>query len=125
MDSAPTCRRQVLQLELVAVVAVDSTGPLRLRPAMTTLEHRPHTALLVLDVEHDVVGSAHERDARGALARGCDTVLVSDARTTEDQSQVGAASPDLVIAHTDRSWTCQRAPGRTAGTVPNAPVVFG
>src|SRR6185437_13613981 len=30
---------------------------------MTTLENRPKTALLVVDVQNDVVGGAHERDA--------------------------------------------------------------
>src|SRR5258708_22311622 len=31
--------------------------------AMTTLENRPHTALVVVDVQNGVVGGAHERDA--------------------------------------------------------------
>ncbi|HWE67560.1 MAG TPA: cysteine hydrolase family protein [Acidimicrobiales bacterium] len=30
---------------------------------MTTLEHRPHTALLVVDVQNDVVKGSHDRDA--------------------------------------------------------------
>lgn len=30
---------------------------------MTTLENRPHSALLVIDVQNDVVDGAHERDA--------------------------------------------------------------
>ena len=30
---------------------------------MTTLSDRPNTALLVIDVQNDVVGNAHERDA--------------------------------------------------------------
>jgi nicotinamidase-related amidase len=30
---------------------------------MTTLSDRPHTALLVIDVQNDVVAAAHERDA--------------------------------------------------------------
>lgn len=30
---------------------------------MTTLEDRPHTALLVVDVQNGVVGGAHQRDA--------------------------------------------------------------
>ena len=29
---------------------------------MTTLDNRPHTALLVVDVQHGVVGEAHDRD---------------------------------------------------------------
>ncbi len=53
----------------------------------------------------------------GALARGYDATLVSDAHTTEDLSQWGAPAPDLVIAHTNMYWSHQTAPGRTAGTV--------
>lgn len=37
----------------------------------------------------------------GAIARGYDATLVSDAHTTEDLSPYGAPSPDLVIAHTN------------------------
>jgi nicotinamidase-related amidase len=175
---------------------------------MSTLEDRPNTALVVVDVQNGVVAAAHERDAvvaniarlvdrarsagapvvwvqqtdedlpagsdewrivpelspdgsepviaksygdsfedtelepvlaglgvgrllvagaqtdqcvrstlHGALVRGYDTVLVSDAHTTEDNTSWGAPAPDLVIAHTNLYWTYQEAPGRTAGTV--------
>jgi nicotinamidase-related amidase len=60
----------------------------------------------------------------GALARGYDAALVSDAHTTEDQSEWGAPPPDQVIAHTNLYWTDQTAPGRTAGTVKTADVDF-
>jgi len=60
----------------------------------------------------------------GAFARGYDAVLVSDAHTTEDLTQWGAPSPDLVIAHTNMYWSGQAAPGRTAGTVASAGVGF-
>jgi nicotinamidase-related amidase len=60
----------------------------------------------------------------GALVRGYDTTLVSDAHTTEDQTQWGAPPPDKVIAHTNLYWTYQTAPGRTAGTVATAEVDF-
>jgi nicotinamidase-related amidase len=60
----------------------------------------------------------------GALARGYDATLVSDAHTTEDQSQWGAPPPDQVIAHTNLYWTYQTAPGRTAGTVATEEVSF-
>jgi nicotinamidase-related amidase len=183
---------------------------------MTTLENRPNTALLVVDVQNGVVEGAHERDAvvanidslvgkarqeevpvvwvqhsddglergsdswqivpelapdeaeplveknygdsfedtpletvladrgvgrlvvvgaqtdacirstlHGALARGYDAILVSDAHTTEDQTAWGAPPPDQVIAHTNLYWTYQRAPGRTAGTVVTKDVDFG
>ena len=182
---------------------------------MTTLENRPNTALLVVDVQNGVVEVAHERDAvvanvgslvekarreqvpvvwvqhsdeelargsdnwrivpeltpgdteplveknygdafedttletvlsglgigrlvvvgaqteecirstlHGALVRGYDTILVSDAHTTEDNTSWGAPTPDLVIAHTNLYWTYQTAPGRTAGTVETEEVDF-
>ena len=182
---------------------------------MTTLENRPNTALLVVDVQNGVVAEAHERDAvvanvgslvekarqeqvpvvwvqhsdeglargsdewrivpelrpaeaearleksygdsfedtaledvlagegvgrlvvvgaqtdacirstlHGALARGYDATLVSDAHTTEDQTEWGAPPPDQVIAHTNLYWTYQTAPGRTAGTVTTQAVDF-
>jgi hypothetical protein len=50
----------------------------------------------------------------GAFVRGYDTTLVSDAHTTEDQTQWGAPPPDQVIAHTNLYWQDQAAPGRTA-----------
>ena len=183
---------------------------------MTTLENRPHTALLVVDVQNGVVAQGHERDAvvanvgslvekarreevpvvwvqhsddeiikgsdgwrivpelapgateplveknygdsfedstlesvlsglgvgrlvvvgaqtdacvrstlHGALARGYDATLVSDAHTTEDQTAWGAPPPDQVIAHTNLYWSYQTAPGRTAGTVETKNVDFG
>ena len=175
---------------------------------MTTLENRPSTALLVVDVQNGVVEGAHERDAvvknvgtlverarrehvpvvwvqhsdegltrgsddwrivpeltpsdteqlveksfgdsfedttlesvlaelavgrlvvvgaqtdacirstlHGALVRGYDTTLVSDAHTTGDLTDWGAPPPDQVIAHTNLYWSYQTAPGRTAATV--------
>jgi len=183
---------------------------------MSTLENRPNTALIVIDVQNGVVAAAHERDAvvanvgrlvekarreripvvwvqhfddglergsdgwrivpeltpgeaeplveksygdsfestnletvlsrlgvgrlvvvgaqtdacirstlHGAFARGYDVTLVSDAHTTEDQTQWGAPPPDKVIAHTNLYWTYQTAPGRTAGTVETKDVDFG
>ena len=183
---------------------------------MTTLENRPNTALLVVDVQTGVVDGAHERDAvvanvaslvekarqeqvpvvwvqhsdeglaqrerrvadrpradpddaeplveksygdsfedtalesvlaelgvgrlvvvgaqtdacirstlHGAFARGYDATLVSDAHTTEDQTEWGAPPPEQVIAHTNLYWTYQTAPGRTAGTVETKDVDFG
>jgi nicotinamidase-related amidase len=60
----------------------------------------------------------------GAFARGYDATLVGDAHTTEDQSEYGAPSPDLVIAHTNLYWNYQSAPGRKAGTVETKDVDF-
>jgi len=91
----------------------------------TTLE----TVLAGLGVGRLVVTGA-QTDAcirstlHGALARGYDATLVSDAHTTEDQTAWGAPPPDKVIAHTNLYWTYQTAPGRTAGTVKTDDVDF-
>lgn len=183
---------------------------------MTTLENRPNTALLVIDVQNGVVAGAHERDAvvanvgslvekarkeqvpvvwvqhsddhiargsddwrivselapgdaeplveknyadsfenttlesvlsrlgvgrlvvtgaqtdecirstlHGAIVRGYDALLVSDAHTTEDGTEWGAIPPDQIIAHTNMYWTNHAAPGRTAGTAQTKDVSFG
>jgi nicotinamidase-related amidase len=60
----------------------------------------------------------------GAIARGYDAILVSDAHTTEDHTQWGAPPPEQVIAHTNLYWTYHTAPGRTAGTVETKNVDF-
>jgi nicotinamidase-related amidase len=61
----------------------------------------------------------------GALVRGYDATLVSDAHTTEDQTAWGAPPPDQVIAHTNLYWSYETAPGRTGGTVETKDVDFG
>lgn len=60
----------------------------------------------------------------GAIVRGYDATLVSDAHTTEDQTQWGAPTPDKVIAHTNLYWQYHTAPGRRGGTVPTDSVDF-
>jgi nicotinamidase-related amidase len=60
----------------------------------------------------------------GALVRGYDATLVSDAHTTGDNTEWGAPPPDQVIAHTNLYWADQTAPGRTAGTVETKDVDF-
>src|SRR2546421_220372 len=106
---------------------------------MTTLENRPNTALLVLDTQVGVVEGNHDRAVvvtgaqtdecirstlHGAIVRGYDALLVSDAHTTEDLTPWGAPPPELVIAHTNLYWTNHRAPGRTAGTATTKEVDF-
>jgi nicotinamidase-related amidase len=61
----------------------------------------------------------------GAIVRGYDVILVSDAHTTGDHTAWGAPPPDQVIAHTNLYWRYQTAPGRTAGTVETQDVAFG
>jgi hypothetical protein len=60
----------------------------------------------------------------GALVRGYDTALVSDAHTTEDHTAWGAPPPDLVVAPTNLCWKYQTAPGLTAGTIETNAVDF-
>ncbi len=60
----------------------------------------------------------------GAIVRGYDATLVGDAHTTEDLSEYGAPTPELVIAHTNLYWGSHQAPGRAAGTVPTSEVTF-
>lgn len=60
----------------------------------------------------------------GAFVRGYDTVLVTDAHTTEDLSEWGAPPPEQVIAHTNLYWGFQSAPGREAGTLSTDEVAF-
>ena len=60
----------------------------------------------------------------GAFARGYDTVLVSDAHTTDDYSEYGLPTADKVIAHTNMYWTWQSAPDRTASVATTAEVSF-
>jgi nicotinamidase-related amidase len=60
----------------------------------------------------------------GALVRGYDVTLVGDAHTTEDLTQYGAPSPDLVISHTNLYWQWASAPGRRGDVVPTGEVAF-
>ncbi len=78
--------------------------------------------LMVVGAQTDacIRGTLH-----GALVRGYDTILVSDAHTTDDSTEWGAPPPDKVIAHTNLYWTYETAPGRTAGTVETKDVEFG
>jgi nicotinamidase-related amidase len=60
----------------------------------------------------------------GAFVRGYDTILISDAHTTEDLTAWGAPPPEQVIAHTNLYWGEQKAPGRTAGTATSTEITF-
>ena len=61
----------------------------------------------------------------GALVRGYDVTLVSDAHTTEDLTEYGAPSPELVIAHTNLYWEWAQAPGRRGDVASTDEVTFG
>lgn len=60
----------------------------------------------------------------GAIVRGYDATLVSDAHTTEDLSEWGAPQPEKVIDHTNLYWSNHTAPGRTAGTTTTGSITF-
>jgi len=60
----------------------------------------------------------------GALVRGYDVTLVGDAHTTEDLTEYGAPSPDLVISHTNLYWQWASAPGRHGDVVATDEVSF-
>lgn len=61
----------------------------------------------------------------GALVRGYDATLVSDAHTTDDPSRYGAPlDAAQVIAHTNLYWTYTSAPGRRGATATSADVDF-
>ena len=60
----------------------------------------------------------------GAFTRGYDTLLVSDAHTTDDYSDDGLPPADKVIAHTNMYWKWQDAPGRKAAVAETADVDF-
>ncbi|WP_347884131.1 isochorismatase family protein [Pseudomonas aestiva] len=53
----------------------------------------------------------------GAIVRGYDATLVSDAHTTEDMTQTGAPPAEAVIRHTNLYWSKQKAPGRLGGVM--------
>lgn len=91
----------------------------------TTLE----TVLAGLRASHLVVTGAQTDECvratlHGAIVRGYDALLVSDAHTTEDLSEWGAPPPALVIAHTNLYWENHAAPGRSAGIVKTADLDF-
>jgi nicotinamidase-related amidase len=60
----------------------------------------------------------------GAIVRGYDATLVSDAHTTEDLTEYGAPDPAAVIAHTNLYWSYHEAPGRVAGTATSSDVLL-
>ena len=91
----------------------------------TTLEEE----LTASEVGHLIVAGAQtdfcvRSTLHGALVRGYDVTLVSDAHTTEDLTQWGAPLPEQVIAHTNMYWDNQTAPGRTAAAVATEDIRF-
>ncbi|OZC81819.1 cysteine hydrolase [Rhodococcus sp. 06-412-2C] len=91
----------------------------------TTLE----AELTAAEAGHVVVAGAQtdfcvRSTLHGALVRGYDVTLASDAHTTEDLTKWGAPLPEQVIAHTNLYWDNQTAPGRTAAAVATKDIDF-
>ncbi len=60
----------------------------------------------------------------GAIVRGYDTLLVSDAHTTDDCDYTEPAlSAEQIIAHTNSYWKWQRTPNATGGSLTASEVV--
>ena len=104
---------------------------------MTTLENRPNTALLVVDVINGAAAGAHERDSVvanvGSLVEKARRVRLpvvwvqhSDeqlARGSEGWRIVPELTRDDAEPLVEKSY--HSAPGRTAGTVETRDVDFG
>jgi nicotinamidase-related amidase len=61
----------------------------------------------------------------GALVRGYDATLVSDAHTTEDLREWGfPVSPEQSVAYTNMYWEWAAAPGRSGAVTPTAEIDF-
>lgn len=56
--------------------------------------------------------------------RGYDTVLVSDAHTTDDPAEPGMPKAAEIVAHTNAIWHSQDGAGRSALVAPTAQVTF-
>lgn len=117
--------------QLVPELSRDGAEPLVLKTYPDSFEETTLEQVLAdLRVGRLVVSGAQTDECvrstlHGAVVRGYDATLVSDAHTTEDQSEWGAPTPDKVIAHTNLYWANHQAPGRTAGTVETEAVEFG
>jgi nicotinamidase-related amidase len=106
---------------------------------MTTLENRPNSALLVVDVQNDVGGGAHGRNSVVANIGGLvdrarrERVPVIWVEHSDEEITYGSDGwrtvpelrPEEFIAHTNLYWGYQTAPGRTADVVATEDVDFG
>ena len=85
----------------------------------TELATRRIGRLVIVDAQTD---ACIRSTLHGAITRGYDTVLVSDAHTTDDYSEYGLPTAEKVIAHTNTYWSYQTAPQRDASVVTTASV---
>lgn len=82
-----------------------------------------------LGVERVVVSGAQTEACiratiHGAFVRGYETVLVSDAHTTEDLTEYGLPAPEKIIEFTNIYWTWQSAPNRRGEVLGTADIQF-
>ena len=118
------------QWKIVPELSPDESEPLVQKRYPDSFEETTLESVLAdLDVGRLVVVGAQTDECvrstlHGALVRGYDATLVSDAHTTEDLTEYGLPTPEKVIAHTNMYWGGQSAPGRTAGTVTTAELDF-
>jgi nicotinamidase-related amidase len=116
--------------QIVPELEPDSAEPLVRKKYPDSFEETTLESVLAgLGAGHLVVTGAQTDECvrstlHGAIVRGYDALLVSDAHTTEDLSEWGAPPPDKVIAHTNLYWENHAAPGRTAGVVKTADLDF-
>ena len=105
-------------MEIVPELSPDESEPLVPKPYPDSFDETTLESVLgALAVGRlVVVGAQTDECVRstldGALVRGYDATLVSDAHTTEDLSPWGAPTPELVIARTHLYWGNHEAPGR-------------
>ncbi|WP_431277101.1 isochorismatase family protein [Leifsonia poae] len=117
--------------EIVAELSPDASEPIVEKIYADAFEETDLEGVLSdLGIGRLVVAGAQSDECirstlHGAIVRGYDATLVGDAHTTEDLSEWGAPTPDLVIAHTNLYWGNHTAPGRKAGTVQTKDVEFG
>ena len=116
--------------QIVAELGPDDAEPRIEKQYADSFEETPLESVLAgLGVGRLVVVGAQTDECirstlHGAVVRGYDATLVSDAHTTEDLTEWGAPPPDQVIAHTNLYWGFQDAPGRTAGVTETKDVSF-
>ena len=109
--------------QFVPELSVDPAEPVVHKRYADSFEETDLEAVLAeRGVGHLVIAGAQTDECirstlHGAIVRGYDATLVSDAHTTEDLSEWGAPTPEKVIAHTNLYWQNHTAPGRHAGTV--------
>ena len=86
------------------------------------LQEQAITQLMVCGAQTD---ACIRSTLHGAIARGYDATLVSDAHTTDDCTwATPPLSAEQVISHTNFYWNWQRTPRAVGGTVTTSDVVF-